>query len=122
MPITKRFGDKVKANEERLFIGREKERKLFAQFLKETRSPSILNISGLGGIGKSSLLDQFQRMTHNEGALFFLIDSRDFPHTPKDFTYFLADLLHIFIAPNAPYMKILQTCISHLDKLSQGQA
>ena len=79
-----------------------------------------MNIYGLGGIGKSTLLDQYQRIALNEGAIFLRVDSRDFTHTPQGFTNFIAYLLQISPDPSSN-METLQMCISRLEEMSQQQ-
>lgn len=107
------------ANKEQLFIGREHELQYFDNWLHaEHREHIILNVYGLGGIGKSTLLDQFQSSVHLKGGLFYSCDSRDFTHTPQEFTAFLAHLLQV-PTHSAFYMDTLRQCIIRLEELSQ---
>jgi AAA ATPase domain len=71
-----------------LFVGRERELALFRQWLEaEPSDPVILNVSGPGGVGKSTLLRAFRRIALARGRPVVLADSATFPATP-------AGLLH----------------------------
>lgn len=90
------FADVVTKNQERLFIGREEECRLFRRYLEQPgKNPVILNIFDIGGIGKSSLLDQFEGIAIEAGAAFFKVDSIDFQHSPKGFLNVLAHALGV---------------------------
>lgn len=122
MYTAKPFGEAVKNNKSEYFVGREQERYLFDRFLKRTKSPAaIINISGIGGIGKSSLLDQYNRIASEKGMAVYTIDSQDFSHTPQEFTYFLAHLFHIPTKANTSFMDVLRQCIAHVKNQSRKQ-
>jgi serine/threonine protein kinase/tetratricopeptide (TPR) repeat protein len=59
------------------FIGREKELELFDKALRLAFSEkgSIITVCGQQGIGKSSLLNQFQSITFSKAAKFLYVDS-----------------------------------------------
>jgi DNA-binding CsgD family transcriptional regulator len=46
-----------------------------------TAPKNVWNLYGTGGVGKSTLLDAYRRLARQAGALYVLVDSRDFPHT-----------------------------------------
>lgn len=87
----RRFGHEVAENRDRFFSGREEELAQFRRHLgADDGMPVIFNLHGLGGMGKSSLLNQFQRIAAEEGVFFLKIDSKDFSHTPEGFAKFFA--------------------------------
>ncbi|MDF2837708.1 MAG: hypothetical protein K0Q63_3348, partial [Paenibacillus sp.] len=67
-------------------VGRERE---ISQFIK-TREASasslqLISVYGTAGIGKSSLLDEFQRIAQANGDLCLMVDSEGFVKTPEAF-------------------------------------
>ncbi|WP_165822450.1 LuxR family transcriptional regulator [Paenibacillus montanisoli] len=81
------FGEEIRQLEDQFFVGRSMELDAFRTIVFNSESKStILNISGTGGIGKSSLLDQFRRICAHEGVPFFHLDCVDFTKTPTGFT------------------------------------
>lgn len=74
-------------------MGREKETAKFVEFLEGNEEIRILNLYGIGGMGKSTLLDRFRRLALASGAIFLLIDSRDFLHSPIELTRFISKQL-----------------------------
>src|SRR5260221_184943 len=80
------LGDAVQAFEERLFSGRHRELAVFQQWLTiSPTSPEVLNVSGPGGVGKSSLLAAFQRCAETLGWSVVVVDGRSVPPTPDGF-------------------------------------
>jgi AAA ATPase domain len=80
------IGEALGALEARLFVGREAEVDQFRRWIGERpseREPWILNISGPGGIGKSSLLSAFARVSQEAGRAVFTADGRDLVPTPE---------------------------------------
>lgn len=77
------LGAAVRALEDRLFVGRERELALFARWLQaEPSVPEILDVSGPGGVGKSALLGAFQRIAAGAGRVVALVDGRTLEATP----------------------------------------
>jgi hypothetical protein len=69
-----------------LFVGRERELATFLQWLGDRSSvPDLLNVSGRGGVGKTTLLHAFRRIALERGAVVILADARDIPATPEGF-------------------------------------
>lgn len=67
-------------------VGRDTEIQNFLQQLTVSgQQGRILNLYGTGGVGKSYLIDEFRRLAVNMNAVFLLMDSRGFSHTPQDF-------------------------------------
>jgi len=82
------------APERSFLVGRQHElgqfRKLVAGELPGKR---IVSVYGIGGMGKSFLLDAFRRAAVAAGRRFVLLDSRDFLHTPASLCARALDLL-----------------------------
>jgi len=77
---------KIEQMERHYMVGRENEIRFFLQQLAMSgQSKRVLNIYGTGGVGKSYLLDEFRGLAANAKAVFLLMDSRGFSHTPNDF-------------------------------------
>ncbi len=77
---------KIEQMERHYMVGRENEIGFFLQQLAMSgQSKRVLNIYGTGGVGKSYLLDEFRGLAANANAVFLLMDSRGFSHTPNDF-------------------------------------
>lgn len=73
----------VAALDERLFVGREREMASFREWLGQgTAGPAILDVSGPGGMGKSTLLRAFRRVAEHEGWRVVLADGSAFKPTP----------------------------------------
>jgi Mrp family chromosome partitioning ATPase len=72
------------ALEEHLFTGRERERATFRRWpVDDAAPPTILTVSGPGGVGKSALLRAFSRIASELGRPVLLADGRAFPATPE---------------------------------------
>ncbi|WP_438447280.1 AAA family ATPase [Gorillibacterium sp. sgz5001074] len=78
------LGDTLGRMQEDGFTGREFELQYFGRMLTSgsgdsggSGSETILNVHGIGGIGKSTLLRRFRRRAEREGALFLPVDLRD---------------------------------------------
>ena len=78
------------------FTGRHRETERFQEVLQDSRNTKqILNIYGTSGIGKTSLLHAFQKVTEPmEDVVFFNLDSDDFIHSPS----FLAEQMIALIS------------------------
>lgn len=69
--------------QDRFFVGREAECRLFADCLAGRRKEwRVLNVHGPGGVGKSTLLDAFRRLAERGGAFCLLRDAADLPRVP----------------------------------------
>ncbi len=89
-------------NRNRTFIGREAERDRLARWLKMQSAPTkVVDITGLGGIGKSTLLNIFLHDAHDSGAETAWIDGRACFGTPDGmFRYLPPALLEWMRAPD----------------------
>src|SRR5690554_1591948 len=104
--------------ENKLFVGRGKEIEIFKNCLENpSYSKRILNIYATGGMGKSFLLDQYQRISVESNARFILMNSRDFAHSPQHMMHRIFELLdgqlHDDFSSN--------TCIRHINLLAKEQ-
>ncbi|MYL32580.1 AAA family ATPase [Pontibacillus yanchengensis] len=73
----------IRMLEDDCFVGRDKEIELFRDFLDRCGdTKNVLNLYGTGGIGKTTMLQAFQRVAENvNGLVFILLDSEDFLHS-----------------------------------------
>lgn len=72
--------------ERHYLVGRDIEIQYFLhQLIDGGQQGRLLNLYGTGGVGKSYLIDEFRRLAVNANAVFLLLDSRGFSHTPQDF-------------------------------------
>lgn len=72
------------ARESRLFVGRERELALFRSWLAAD-TPTILSVSGPGGVGKTALLSAFEREAQAAGRSTVRVDGRAILPTREDF-------------------------------------
>lgn len=115
------FGEEIRRLEESFFVGRKTELELFRNFVFNPESKArILNVSGTGGIGKSSLLDQFRRICDFEGVPFFLLDCLDFTKTPKGFASRLLAVLNSEVPEECREEELLQEAVQQLSHRAQA--
>lgn len=81
----KRFEDELEQIEASLFTGRTLEQQRYQSLLYDDHEERILHLVGVGGVGKSWLLRQYQRITLQDNALFILIDFQNMVPTPEGF-------------------------------------
>lgn len=74
----------ARAHESRFFVGRERELAAFRAWL-EADEPSILSLSGPGGVGKTALLWAFEREAEAAGRTVVHVDGRAVLPTRGDF-------------------------------------
>lgn len=78
------IGDSLSFLEERLFFGREREIAEFQSWLiAGSGAEPVLNVTGHGGVGKSTLLRAFARQAVRLGRKVIWLDSREFRHTAE---------------------------------------
>jgi DNA-binding CsgD family transcriptional regulator len=82
-PASDSLAARLYSERHRLFVGRDRELALFSRNLSE-RGGSLLFLSGQAGIGKSSLLRQYERVCLERGNPVALIDGAELPgQSPK---------------------------------------
>ncbi|MFD0958508.1 LuxR C-terminal-related transcriptional regulator [Paenibacillus chungangensis] len=102
----------------RFFVGREKEVRIFKNCLAgASHAKRILNIHATAGMGKSYLVDHYQRISIQYGARFILINSRDFAHSPEHMLHRIYELLDG--EPQEHFDS--NVCIHHINKLAMEQ-
>jgi energy-coupling factor transporter ATP-binding protein EcfA2 len=80
------LADRVAAMRRDLFVGRDRELALFRDALTSSEPPfAILSITGPGGVGKSTLLRQFEHLATEAGAHPILVDGHTVDPTPAGF-------------------------------------
>lgn len=80
------LGERIEAARRSRFVGRASECTLFRQALLAEELPFyVLHIFGPGGIGKSSLLNQFSHLAKEERIPLAYIDCRDLDPSPAHF-------------------------------------
>ena len=83
---TSRLADRVMAAQRKYFVGRRSELELFRSSLLESDSSfAVLFIYGPGGIGKTTLLNEFARAAYELGVSTLLLDGRTLNPAPSEF-------------------------------------
>lgn len=77
-----RLSDTVTERAERAFVGRREEIAVLAALLRG-RVPLVAHLHGIGGIGKTTLLDAFSRTARRRGATVFFLDCRTIEPTER---------------------------------------
>lgn len=84
------------------FVGRAKERSLFARWLDDPDAPlSIATLTGIGGVGKSTLLSEFMRMGAERGTAGIWLDGRACVSTPSSFIEYVSSSLSLDTPPGS---------------------
>jgi hypothetical protein len=86
------LGDVVRRIESDLFVGRDRETSMLQAWLDATAAdcPAIINITGHGGVGKSTLLRRLESYASDRGIAVAHIDGADFAPTPDALLLVLA--------------------------------
>lgn len=111
----------IESVERHFFIGRQREMNLFQTCLKSTPSRiKVLHHFGNGGVGKTHLLNAYERLAKQEGAVFFSLDSQDFVHTPTGFTDYLHQMIELknVIPLEADHTYTLQSALKLIEKIA----
>jgi hypothetical protein len=81
-----RLADRLASVRQRSFVGRAQELALFRSALVAPELPFyVLHISGPGGVGKTTLLSEFARLSREAGVPAVLVDGRDADPSPDGF-------------------------------------
>ena len=81
MPLT--LSDALRDNLRASLVGRDDERALFSAALAADTLPfHVVHVVGPGGVGKTTLLREFERLAQDAGAAAALLDLRDVVATP----------------------------------------
>lgn len=76
----------IQQKENDFLVGRDRETDRYLRFLtgESLNGKNVWNVYGTGGVGKSTLLDTFRRMSIEHDCVFLYVDSRDFHHSPDE--------------------------------------
>lgn len=103
-------------------VGRKQEILDFLQLLQlPSRAYKILNVYGTAGIGKSSLLDEFQRLAKAKKAWTLSVDSEGFVKTPEALCEHILSLLPASASADnqtAETSDLPVTCLQALNQLA----
>ena len=89
-----RIADRLASERRRRFVGREREIDMFhAALLADEPSFVALHVSGSGGVGKTSLLEEFARVAREAGRVVLQIDGRNIEPSPLGFIVVLGRAL-----------------------------
>ena len=78
--------DRIRAERSRQFVGRSEEKALFRSIIERNPIPFlVLSIYGPGGVGKTTLLRQFEMICQESGIPFRTLDGRYLQPTPDFF-------------------------------------
>jgi hypothetical protein len=81
-----RLADRLAVARRRRFVGRAAELALFASALADPEPPSVLlHVHGQGGVGKTVLLGEFDRLAAEAGVPAVRLDGRDLDPSPPGF-------------------------------------
>jgi DNA-binding CsgD family transcriptional regulator len=102
------------------FVGREPEIQMFREFIQDKdRAKRIFAVHGIGGIGKSCLLDRYREFVEKKGARFIAIDSRGFLHTPDHLCKQILFSLKERTADTADASNLVDVCCQKLNEHSE---
>jgi DNA-binding SARP family transcriptional activator len=87
-----RLASRLAAARRRSFVGRSDELALFARALRAEEPPfTVLHVHGPGGVGKSTLLHEFERLCEEAGVTALALDGRNLQPTADGFLNALRD-------------------------------
>src|SRR5262245_55975051 len=91
-----RLGDRLAIAARRRLCGRQRELSLFRKALVGGSAPfSVFYFYGLGGVGKSALLDACARHAADEGVMTVQVDGRNLEASPTGFLRAVAEALGV---------------------------
>src|SRR4051794_37627732 len=76
------------------FVGRDAELATLLGTIEEG-APVVTHVHGIGGVGKTSLLDEFARQAREQGAIVLRLDCRDIEPTEQGLLGALASAIGI---------------------------
>lgn len=78
------------------FIGRQKEMRIWEEWLQDEQAPlRIFYISGMGGIGKSTLMNEMFQLAQQQNAVCIWLDGRSCTQTPVEFLEYVSATLQL---------------------------
>jgi DNA-binding winged helix-turn-helix (wHTH) protein len=95
LPCT-RIADRLAAERRRRFVGRESEIENFRSALLADEPPFVaLHVNGPGGVGKTTLLEEFSRVARAADRVVVRIDGRNIESSPLGFLVMLSRALRV---------------------------
>ncbi|MCY0889215.1 MAG: hypothetical protein OWQ59_12320 [Alicyclobacillaceae bacterium] len=92
------------ARVQRPFVGRVAEIQTFRKWVQASEPPTQMwTVSGMGGIGKSSLLAEFIKMARGHDQVAIRLDGRLSSPSPTGFLEYLRTSLDMELGPNRPH-------------------
>ncbi|MBW5447030.1 hypothetical protein GE107_13255 [Cohnella sp. CFH 77786] len=102
------------------FVGRRSEKLWFEKHLSsDPNKEKIINVYGTGGIGKSTLLDEFKCMASRRGIPFILLESKEFRHTPAGLLKQLTSSLSPSSSLSDSVPPSLSACAAELNRYAE---
>lgn len=92
-PASPRIADRLASERRRRFVGREREIETFRSALTGEPSFVALHVTGPGGVGKTTLLEEFARVAHEANRVVVRIDGRNIEASPLGFLVALSRAL-----------------------------
>ena len=118
-PMLSSLAERLNTERQRRFVGRKRELELFQSALTKSELPfHVLHIFGPGGVGKTSLLRQFDILGRLQNIQSIYLDARNLEPTPESFInalYLLLDSnsadfpLQVLAAKTNRYVILLDT-------------
>ena len=89
-----RIADRLASERRRRFVGRDSEIDVFRSALLAAEPPfAVLHVNGPGGVGKTTLLEEFARVAREAGRVVVRIDGRNIEASPLGFIVVLSRAL-----------------------------
>jgi hypothetical protein len=102
-----RIADRLKQLRRRRFVGRQRELRQLAQ-CTEPDGPAVTFLHGIGGMGKSALLEVLEEQWRARGVRSIYLDARNFEPTPRGFWEALGGELGLRGEPADPEARSVQ--------------
>jgi DNA-binding CsgD family transcriptional regulator/GTPase SAR1 family protein len=113
------LGEEISYLENNYFVGRKSELDLFRNFfLRSEHNKRILNVFGTGGVGKSTLIEQFKQISAQEEIPFVFLDCLDFSKTPKGLATQLLKVMNIEVWEETPENEVVMKATTQLNQLA----
>jgi DNA-binding CsgD family transcriptional regulator len=114
------LGEEISNLENNYFVGRETELDLFRNFTSQSNDHKrILNVWGTGGVGKSTLIEQFKQICAQEEIPFVLLDCLDFSKSPKGLATQLLKAFYIEVDEETSESELVMKATTHMNQLAQ---
>lgn len=102
------------------FVGRRNEKQWFDNHLSSAyNKEKIINVFGTGGIGKSSLLDEYKFLAKKRGIPFIQLESKEFPHTQAGLMRQLLSSISFTSDLSVSAAPSLSTCADALNRFAE---